>query len=341
MTGGNHLIFLLPLSRGLPSTYVRAKCLEDFEPKNWKFSFIDIALEYKQPPTFIKRIWAYCKKIKSIRSSKNSSLLIIKPKSPLEVLLLKFFLGMHVFVDINDPIHLNEHLGKYSRLRAYLIMKFSSGIIFESEEYHDFWMRSFKHKSTVIEDTPQSNKIHDNFENRIKRVVWFGSANTSPPLISYVESLKCFDKWGYKIVMMGCDEHTRKVLENFGLKICHIDSYDRQLLINTVANSEISFVPMPNEDSYKLRGNLKAKLSMACGALTIASDVSMHRRLIIDKLDGILFSSNEEMGEIMKDICARKIDPKKIANNGNIKISKNFTQEKHANSIVDFISSYH
>jgi hypothetical protein len=93
------------------------------------------------------------------------------------------------------------------------------------------------------------------------------------------------------------------------------------------------------EDSilHNLRGNLKAKISMACGCLTIATRNAMHERLIVNNETGFLFNSYHDLEDIVKIITTEKLLSESMAFNGNLYVANNFTRENHALQICRFV----
>lgn len=338
-----NIFFILPPSTTLASNYVRALCLEGFSPVGWKFRFI---FGQKLPLDIrifrgLDTIFYYAVELTKIKFFYRDSTFIylIKPSSILLLLYCRYLLGLKTFIDVNDPLHLPEHLGRFAKIKFYLFLKIANGIVFESPEYQSY-CRKFNIISAVIEDTPQFEISFINYKNREPEVVWFGSPETSKILLNYLEHLKAFTSYGYKITLLGAQIDIVNAIKDYGVKVNLIESYDHQLLVKTVSEASISFIPMPNTASYNLRGNLKLKLSMACGCIAVASNLPMHSRLVSSGINGYLFNDLEDFKDILAEIFA---DPKRalfrVGRLGNGNVVSEYSRSLHAKKICSFFDS--
>lgn len=338
----NKVFFMLPIDGSIASRFVRALCLKDSAPAGWEFAFIDgpgnlskghIRGKLQLYWYYLRVLWQIC------RGNDNAFVYFIKPSSALVIILSRVILGLRTFVDVNDPIHLTSHLGRLSRPRSWLFFNASSGIVFESEEYRKFLGKRYFAKSTVIEDTPQFSRLFDAFEKRSRQVVWYGSPGPSYVLLDYVDCLKLFHASGYSILLMGADKVVIQKLAEQGVTVDSIPRYQHADLVAEVSKSMISFVPMPDIVDYTMRGNLKAKFGMACGCITIASDIEMHRRLISDGVTGYLFSNQDVVQRVLDELDRGSDIPSRVARKGNEYVATTFTLENHAGEITKFFQS--
>lgn len=274
-----------------------------------------------------------------IKTCKGDWLYMIKPRSPMLVFIARFLLLRKICLDINDPLHVSGHIGKFSYARTFLMMCFCNKIVFESVEYRDFWGSFIRSKSKVIEDTPQFSEISSSYTSRKKNLVWFGSPETSETLLPFMQYFVAFRKYGYDLVLLGASSNFCNHLSEMGIDYDIHHKYDSKLLKKVVSNAAISFVPMLDNEKYTLRGNLKAKYSMACGAVTIASKVPMHTRLITHGFDGFIFDTYDEFVLILDSIGSDRSLPQEISKNANIKIFREYTPQIHAAKICKFINS--
>lgn len=338
----NKVFFMLPVDGSIASRFVRALCLKDYAPADWEFAFIDGPgnLSKGRVRGKLQLYWYYLRVLGQIcRGNDNAFLYFIKPSSALVIILSRVILGLRTFVDVNDPIHLTNHLGRLSRPRSWLFFNASSGIIFEADEYRRFLGKRYFAKSTVIEDTPQFSHLFDAFENRSRRVVWYGSPGPSSVLLDYVECLKLFHAKSYSILLMGADKVVIHKLAEQGVTVDSIPRYQHADLVAEVSKSMISFVPMPDVVDYTMRGNLKAKFGMACGCITIASDIEMHRRLISDGVTGYLFRNQDVVQQVLDELDRGSDIPSRVARKGNEYVATTFTLENHAREITKFFQS--
>lgn len=338
--------FILPPGEGMASTFVRAECLDGFAPLGWKFVFISGPIFSRKCARLLRRILTarhYIHQLIKIKSRENISpaIYFIKPSSFFLLLFSRFVLRLKTFIDINDPLHLPEFLGSYSRLKLRLLMLLANGIVFESSEYMEYCKEWVSEKCVLIEDTPQFEVSYTDFSHRELAVVWFGSPGTSHVLLDYSEYLKVFAKYGYKVILLGASYEVVMALQKGGMEIKWVKQYDHQILIDIVSSATFSFVPMPDIEAYALRGNLKAKLSMACGCLTIASNLKMHLRLIDNRVNGYIFDGIVDLEEIISEVSADVLGSlKKIGASANLSSMKNYNRTNHAEKICSFFDSH-
>lgn len=330
----------------MASVHVRALCLEGFTPNGWNFNFIFGPKVNGDPKAWQRlyiRVIYYTLELIKIRLSSHVSpyIYFIKPNSVLLLLISKYVLSLKTFIDVNDPLHLPEHLGYFSKLKFKLMLMIVNGAVFESQEYKLYCEKNISKNSILIEDTPQFEISFINYAQRQPVVIWYGSPETSMVLISYLEYIKEFARYGYEICLLGASPEVVHLIGESGVHVKLVEKYDHESLVNQVSAATIAFIPMPNKDSFALRGNLKAKLSMACGCITIASNLSMHSRLIANQVDGYLFDSLNELRTILQQIDE---DPKGVLRRmgrlANIKIFLKFNRKNHAKKICQFFESF-
>ena len=335
MLAGKTIAFLIWFEKSLPSIHVRAKCLKDFAPHGYTFEFIEgsyPALLNYPVGRGLYRYFFYLSQLATLKYVKHKKVvaLINKPPSILLILIIRHMLRIPVIVDINDPIHLPEY---YGYAKTSLILKFSNYIIFESPEYSDYWKKRKISLFSVIEDTPQIECIFINYEQRLKQVIWVGSPATSQDLLEFIPHFLLFNKFGFNIKLLGASSNVVQILLNSNIDLTPVYTYDSKSLIDELSLSAVAFVPMPNSDKYNFRGNLKAKISMGCGCLTIATANKMHERLISNKQTGYLFNTYEDLNSILAFISGEVKVAISIAYNGNEYVANNFTRAFHAKEV--------
>lgn len=335
-----NIIFVLPPNENMPSVFVRALCLEGFEPSGYKFIFLKGQKEQgnKLKRKFLRFFHYINILIVAKKTGQKKYLYFIKPHSLLILISARLFFGFKVYIDVNDPLHLPEHLGAFSRFKFWAYMKICTGAVFESKEYANF-NNEFNEKITIIEDTPQFEVVYTNYRLRKEQVVWFGSPEASKDLIKYIELFKEFNLYGIRIILLGAD---RKIISIFKLEkidFIFFDSYNHSDLKNILSESFYSFVPMQNSPLYSLRGNLKVKFAMASGCIVIASDLDMHNRLIENRVDGFIFENDESFYQILKKIMSFSVfEKEEIGKKANLKIVNNYSRVLHAEKICQYIS---
>lgn len=336
MKAGNVIAFILPFNSSAPSAYVRARCLSGYSSNEWGFEFIGgnypSKLNFPVARRFYREFYTFKKLLFLKYKNKKLISLIVKPNSIVIILIIRYILRIHVIVDINDPLHLPEFNG---HLKTLLILKLSNFIIFESPEYRSFWKLKKLPNSAIIEDTPQHECIYTNYIKRNKDVIWVGSPETSKVLLDFIPHLTLFNALGFRIKILGGSSSVIHSLICNKIKLVSIDRYDNNTLLDELAISQISFIPMPNIDIFNLRGNLKAKISMGCGCLTIASKNAMHDRLITNHITGIVFEDYGEFSAALDMIIKNPPCCSEIATRGNIFVSSIFTRRNHAKQIIE------
>jgi glycosyltransferase involved in cell wall biosynthesis len=327
------LFFILPF-RQMVSNYVRAECLDGYAINKWRFTFVKgsypIFFNYFLFRT-LYRYWFYLKIFFKIKlQSIDAVAYFIKPQSPLLLFIVRRFFRIKVMVDVNDPYHLPSLMGKKI---TEALFKNADWLIFESKEYFDYWAFRYQHKSSIVSDTPQHECIYINSLNRGESVIWVGSPNTSPYLIDFIEHFKLFNEYGYKVKLLGASEEIVNVLRNASINFFVIKSYNTNILAAELEQAFLSFVPMPSEELFELRGNLKAKLSMGFGCLVIASRNDMHERLISDGENGFLFNTVNELRIILERI-KNKSEASNMAVKGNIYVANKYSRYEHAMKLI-------
>jgi glycosyltransferase involved in cell wall biosynthesis len=137
---------------------------------------------------------------------------------------------------------------------------------------------------------------------------------------------------------MGADPLVVAELRRKGCVLKNIEKYNHEELQELLSSASLSFVPMPNVDLYELRGNLKIKLAMAAGCITVASDLQMHRRLIKSGINGYLFRDYEDFKKTLNKISSELSGSiKRIGKASNIEIVNKYTRKSHAEKICNFI----
>ncbi len=336
------ICIILPLDKGLASAHVRGLCLEGFWPNDWEAKYWHGPKHIPEQKVFRNIVvWLhYIKMLFQMRLTAKNVVCtyFIKPSSVVVMLLARVVFGYKVIIDVNDPIHLPEHLGRYSVIRFKLFLMISNGVVFESLEYKDFCTKWHNKPVAVIEDTPQFEMSYVNYTDRQMRAVWFGSPFTSKVLIEFVGYFKKLSESGFDIILLGADLKVVKILKNYSTNLVVVDKYDHKSLIRILSESTVAFVPMPKTQSYELRGNLKSKFAMASGCITVASNLKMHSRLIENQKTGYLFNGFDDFSEIINKISrSPSIGLKTIGKSANLKVMEGYNRYLHARQICDFI----
>jgi len=338
----NSVYFILPPDKTMASRHVRGLCLDGFAPQGYEFKFISPDLSHSRFSLVakLKNIFNYALTIGKIKKISNQYFYFVKPSSCALLILCRFVYRCKVIIDINDPIHLPEHLGRFSKIKFVVMLKVANAAVFESSEYEQYTRDWHKAPTIVIEDTPQFEMSFINYDKRSKGLVWFGSPATSKILNNYHNYFKKINSAGLSITLLGADVQVVKLMRESGIVCDSENKYSHELLFNTLSNALLSFIPMPNIESYSLRGNLKAKFSMAAGCITIASDLDMHKRLIENNVNGFLFSDFEDFSRIIDNIAiSNTAIYEDMGRAANRKIMKNFNRMSHAQKLCKYFNS--
>jgi hypothetical protein len=334
MRDGKVVAFLIPFNKSMASNHVRAKCLIGYAPQGWLFHFLDgeypKIFDRKVLRLLYRNLFYFISLTKLKLIHKEVVVLAIKQDSLMLIFLIRKVLGLRLILDINDPIHLHPGLGRTKTLR---LLKFADHLIFESPEYKNYWNENKIAKASIVEDTPQSECVFLDFSSREQCVAWAGSPATSQVLLEFIPHLLLFNKLGYDIKLLGASNDVNKELSRAGIKTVLIGSYNHASLVENLTGVQIAFIPMLNIDFHNLRGNLKAKIAMACGCLTIASKNEMHERLIENGKSGFLFDSFDELSSILNLILLQNKVSSKFAFAGNCYVADHFTRTGHASEI--------
>ena len=129
--------------------------------------------------------------------------------------------------------------------------------------------------------------------------------------------------------LLGCTTEVSALLNAENITHSYLEYYDSDTLSKELRMARISFVPMPDTELFRFRGNLKAKISMAYGCLTIASSLDMHKRLIVNNTTGYLFDNKFEFKNILFKLHNLQVS-RMVAISGNKHVAKKFTRQSHA-----------
>ena len=332
------IAFVLPFTK-MVSNYVRALSLRDYEPHDWQFVFIEG--DYPRIFNFfiLRTIYRYLFYLTALsKLNKGSSAVVtyfIKPGSPVLLWLVRHVLKMRVMLDVNDPYHLPELLGVKTTTALF---KNADRLVFESKEYCEYWAPNYSKISTIVSDTPQHECIYTNFRNRSRSFIWIGSPHTAPYILTFMDYFKVVRKHGYSLRFLGASEKILELFRTSGIDFTVVEQYDNQVLANELESSFASFVPMPKDDLFQLRGNLKAKVSMGFGCLTVASRMPMHESLITHGVTGYLFDNLQEFEQILAEIADVPASSK-IAREGNKFVAETYSRGNQAMKLIEAAES--
>ena len=328
----------------MPSRYVRALYLNEFNTHGIKLQYIDIPSicerKGKTGKYILKLLLVPLQSVRIKKAMKDHKIAImIKPDSPLLILFLRI-LGLKIIVDINDPIHLRLYSGRFGGLKFKAIMMISSFNIFESEEYLHYWGDKYINNSVVIEDTPQHVTKYNNYKERHNRIIWVGSPTTSKILL---ESSDCFESFYHcgvrDILLLGADtEVASEIAKISNLRVQNIISYDIELMRKELSSSRYAFCPSNDSPLYALRGNLKAKIMMSHGCITFAKDIAMHKRLIDNGYNGFLFKTHKDISDAFRTSLNDQNRRIRIASNANILTVEKYSPDNHLRQLLNLCS---
>ena len=326
------IVFVLPFV-DMVSDYVRALCLKDYQPPGWIFTYLkgDYPKVFNfYPARFFYRFYFYLTRIVRLTHKKRAVVYFITPQNPFLLWALRNIFNRIIVIDIQDGIHSKELLG-YRKSIA--IIKNSDYVVFESLENAAFWQDKINTPFSVVEDTPQHECVYLDFDKRDKVVIWIGSIHTVKYLSDFISYFKLFSEMGYMVRLLGCTPELSSFLNKENIAHSYLEHYDSDTLSKELRMARISFIPMTNTELFKFRGNLKAKISMAYGCLTIASDLDMHKRLIINNKTGYLFNNLSKFEKILSKLHDLEVN-KNIAFSGNKYITENFERQRHVAQLI-------
>ena len=334
MDGTESLTFFLPYHHGDASVYVRAKSIEGYHSNNFKFIYtydFYSYLKFGVIAKFIFKIYLpfFILYTRFVLGSKFAW--INKPKSVAFLIILKI-LNFKVIVDINDPIHLFHQWG-LDKTRK--ILENADKVVFESFEYSEFWRKNNFINYRIIEDVPQHECCYFDFLNREKKVAWVGSPHTSYQLLDFIPHLKIFNENNYRMELIGISEEVKNKLDEEFIKYSFSFSSNLELIHKALSESQFAIVPLRKSEINDYRGNLKAKLSMAFGCITFVSSLDMHKRLIADGVDGVIFDSLEDLQYKFSSAISDGRKCLNIQEGVTKKISMLYTRANYSKRIVD------
>lgn len=269
------------------------------------------------------------KNLYSLHRNKNkySVVVILKPWSLLVSLILLFIFKKKLYIDINDPLHLDNFIGEW-KFKIYLAI-FHKRLIFESKEYLNYCNKRFKITGTLIEDFSQYDEFpFSSWSQKKRSVIWFGNYGNSYELIRHIDIIRHFNAQGYQLVVLGPSKLVIEKLHDNSINFHEIKQKSRASLLNAISKSRFAFIPFnASSDLHTLRGNLKVKFAMAGGCCVLASNLLMHRRLINHGRNGFLFNDTINASEINEIIECKKL--KMISENAKKTILTLGTKKQH------------
>lgn len=324
----NRILVVFPPGK-IISNWVRFECIE---PHLKKHQFLKFNSDYKNEfhgsriVRFVNNNFLRFLKIVCYAITHNIKIIYwVKPTSWKFLLILRT-LGFKNVIDINDPYHLSEFIGKKN---FRLLLRFSDHCIFESIEYLAFCNGLFAvPPSSVIEDSCQREVILPT-NPRNRSVVWVGSPVTSEILLRNLNYLKLFVSFGYSVALWGVSEAVVKALRSSGLVFEYKNQYSFEQLQFVLGQTLFSFIPADEREITQLRGNLKAKISMSFGAIPIAKRIPMHSRLIDDSVDGFTYENISDLREKLE----RNSDYLKMSEKAFKKIQERHLPIRHATQL--------
>lgn len=294
------ILFILHPNSKSVSNYVRA-----LQFKSDGFDFLDLAGGFFSRKFFSVIFSIFLVTFNLIRltfKARNyNKVIIVKPWSYPVCLFIKILFGERVYLDINDPLHLDCFWGGTSF--NFLSKTFKKNLIFESVEYLEYCSKEFNLTGTLIEDYAQYEDFIDcEWSIRENRVVWYGNPELSLELLRYKNFFLYLNSVNIQIYIVGASDLVADVLQGGGVLLSRPRFDARQDFLHFLSHSKFIFIPFDSFNPlHTLRGNLKLKFAMGAGCAVFAQEIPMHLRLMLHGLNGFLFKNEDDLLTAFKE----------------------------------------
>ena len=232
---------------------------------------------------------------------------------PLFEKLTRMLAGKMVY-DIDDLVFLNppsssNPLIHYLRSpKNHISLMKSAEHVITCTPYLDQFVRKYNQHTTDISSTINTDLYKPKKDYRVKEkfvIGWSGSHSTSKYLHLLDDVLRELAReHSFKLLVMGDADFTLDGVEVEAL------AWKEEYEVDVISGFDIGVYPLPKEEWVLGKSGLKALQYMALGIPTVATDFGTIHRIIKDKKNGFLVSSDEEwkvtIASLIKDQCQRE-----------------------------------
>lgn len=200
-----------------------------------------------------------------------------------------------VIFDVNDALWLSHHTG-FERLNE--MLSTADGVICENE-YGGNYVRRLNANVRIVPDCTQLDAFDELRSSVLRsattvRLGWIGSPSTAGFLYKIWEPLEdLFARHSHlELRIVGASPQHLPHFEK--VRCTSVLEYDREAMVREALAMDIGLFPLFRVEDSLARGNGKAVVYMAGGAVAACSNIGEHTKLIEDGVNGMLANDATE-----------------------------------------------
>ena len=234
-----------------------------------------------------------------------------------------------IIFDINDalwhPFHRQIGFERFEDMISW------SDACFCENEFILEHVRRLTPNSFLVPDCPQvedfESPISPRAEGNTVRLGWVGSPRRAGALYQIFECLEGMATSGFdfELRVLGATPDDLPPFE--AVRFQTFPRYDRRQMISEIQAMHIGLFPLYNVEDSFVRGNLKAKIYMAGGALAASQNLGENRKLISHRVDGVLAGDSKSWTEELTWLFENPEARQRIAASGQDKMRHLFSRK--------------
>lgn len=244
-----------------------------------------------------------------------------------------------VVVDLNDALWLAHHGEGFRRLDEMLT---TAHLVICENEYGAAYAR---HRNNVVRVVPDCTQLDtfDQLRGNVRRrddgvrLGWIGSPSTAGFLYKIWEVLEALFQVHptLELRIVGAGPHDVPHFEK--VRWSHRLEYDREQMVGEALAMDIGLFPLFNVEDSLARGNGKAVVYMAAGAVAACSNIGEHTRIITDGVNGVLAATDQEWYDKLNQLIVDATTRTRIGNAGLATVRDTLTDAACFERLVDVL----
>jgi hypothetical protein len=250
--------------------------------------------------------------------------------------------GPRVVVDVNDALWLSHHGEGFSQLPE--MLSTAHGVICENP-YVATYAKNHNPAIRIVPDCTQLDTF-DSLRNTVSRngatvrLGWIGSHSTAGSLYAIWEPLEeLFTRHSnLELRILGAVAEHLPLFEK--VRWSSVLYYDRERMAKEALAMDIGLFPLFRVEDSLARGNGKAVVYMAAGAVAACSNIGEHTRLIQDNVNGLLASDSQEWFTKLDRLITHPEELRRIGQAGLDTVRKELSDRvcfEHLIDALDFV----
>jgi glycosyltransferase involved in cell wall biosynthesis len=238
--------------------------------------------------------------------------------------------GPRVILDVNDAIwHRGHREGGYARFAE--MMRCSDLLLCENEELRAR-VAEWSDRLDLVPDCPQAEDFPPDpgvrgAPDRPVRLGWVGSRGTAGALHRLLEPLEDLAAEGlnFELRVVGAARGDIPAFER--TPVTCLPAYGRDDMMREIQLMDVGVFPLFQVEDARMRGNLKAKVYMAGGAVAACQDLGECRRLIRHGETGVLCGDSDSWRTELRRLITRPDERRAIAAAGQRLVRAEFSRD--------------